>query len=70
MVTELWRIDAPHWRAKPCFGLIVADGVVTQAALMGKWAVGQPSGRALRWFYERGAAVERVRPLPVRRWKR
>lgn len=59
-MTELWRIDWPQGRAAPCFGLVVTDGVVMEAAPIARWAAGQNIRRVARWFYERGAAVERL----------
>jgi len=58
----LVRVDWPSGRASPCFGLIVQDGRVVQAAPIAKWSVGQSLAHVRRYFEAKGATVERVTP--------
>jgi hypothetical protein len=54
---ELWHVDAPTMRAKPCFALVVVDGIVVEAPPIAKWAHGKRVGVVVHWYRQKGAKV-------------
>ena len=56
----LYRVVLPH----AVYGVVVDEstGRVTEAAPIGRWAVGKPLDAVKRWVERRGGTVERRGP--------
>lgn len=50
----LWRITL----GRACFGVLVQDGVVVEAAPICGWATGQPWAKVKRWLAAKGGHGE------------
>lgn len=59
---ELWGIDDEKHPAKPCFVILVVDGIVYQAADIARWTEGKPLDFVRAYYQKRGAIV-----LPLKR---
>jgi hypothetical protein len=53
-ITHLVRIDMPY----ACFGMVVVNGVVTEAAPIARWSIGRRGRDSVRYWKKRGAKVQ------------
>lgn len=56
MKKQLWSVDVP-WA---CFGLVVENGVVVEAANIAGWSTGKDVGEVLLYYVRKGGKVEVV----------
>lgn len=52
----LWRVVLSY----ACFGIIVEDGMVTDAAPIGRWMIGKPLGTVAAWVVGKRGTVTPV----------
>jgi len=51
----LHYVDLPY----ACFGIVSADGIVTEAAPIGRWMIGKPI--PYNWVCSKGGTIQEVR---------
>lgn len=54
MKNALMWVSLPH----ATFGLVVRAGVVTEAAPIARWTIGEPASRIWRYFRRQGALLK------------
>lgn len=54
MTHDVISIDLPH----ACFGIIVEDGIVVEAAPIARWATGKLAREVLLYYKKKGAKIE------------
>jgi len=57
----LYSIDAKEMRNSPCFGVVVEDGIVVEAAPIAKWTVGKSIVTVVLWYLKHNAKIEVIK---------